>query len=86
MFIERFFNPLVTSNDVGTLCNKKDAILYCVKNGVFIRHYSFGSNLYIKSDGNNLIWSDGSKVDKRKLPKNNGWGKYVSELHNLCTF
>lgn len=85
MFIERFFNPVVSSNE-RVLYNTNRAIGHCLKYHTWIRHYSFKSNEYIKNVGGELVWNCGSKVDKRKLPKGPGWGRYSSELYNLCSF
>jgi hypothetical protein len=86
MFIERFFNPYVSSHE-RVLYETKDAIEHCLKHHTWIRHYSFKSDEYLKNVGGKLVWNDGSKVDTRKLPrKGNGWGKYFSGLHNLCSF
>lgn len=87
MFIERFFNPQVQNTNECVFYNTKDALEHCKKQYTFIRHYSFRGNQYIKFDGKNLIWNDGSKVDKRKLSKSgNEWGKYFSEINNRCSF
>ena len=86
MFIERFFNPYVSSHE-RVLYETKDAIEHCLKHHTWIRHYSFKSDEYLKNVGGKLVWNDGSKVDKRKLPKKGkGWGRYSSELYNLCSF
>lgn len=87
MFIEKFFNPQVQNTNECVFYNTKEALEHCRKHYSFIRHYSFKGNQYIKFDGKNLLWNDGSKVDKRKLPKSgNGWGKYFSEINNRCSF
>jgi glutamine cyclotransferase len=87
MFIERFFNPAIQNTNDNIFYRTKEALEYCKKHYSYIRHYSFKGNEYIKYDGENLIWNDGSKVDKRKLPKStDGWGRYFSELHNRCSF
>lgn len=87
MFIERFFNPYVSNSNENVFYDTKKALEYCKEHYSFIRHYSFKSNQYIKFDGKNFIWNDGSKVDKRKLHKiGNGWGRYFSELRNKSSF
>lgn len=88
MFIERFFNPVISgSNKGGCYYDTKTAIEHCKNHYSCISHYSFRSDQYITYDGKNLIWNDGSKVDIRKLPKKgNGWGKYYSKLHNRSPF
>jgi len=87
MFIERFFNPQISNNTEMCYFDTKKAIEHCKKHYSYIRHYSFRGNQYIKYDGKNLLWNDGSKVDTRKLPrKGNGWGKYFSEIYNRCSF
>jgi len=86
MFIERFFNPYVSSHE-RVLYENKEAIEHCLKYHTWIRHYSFEGDEYIKNVDGKLVWNDGSKVDKRKLPKKGkGWGRYSSELYNLCSF
>ena len=85
MYIEKFFNP-VTSSSEKILYDTNKAVEHCLKYHTWIRHYSFKSNEYIKNTKGELSWNDGSKVNKRKLPKNKGWGKYSSELYNLCSF
>jgi hypothetical protein len=86
MFIERFFNPIVKSSSSGVYYDTKSAVAHCLKHHTWIRHYSFKSYEYIKNRNGVLVWYDGSKVDKRKLPRKSGWGKYFSELHNYCSF
>lgn len=85
MFIERFFNPVVSRYE-RILYNKEQALNHCLKYYTFIRHYTFKGNEYIKNDGKNLVWNDGSKIDFDKLPNDEGYGKYFSEFHNLCSF
>lgn len=87
MFIERFFNPLVHETSTKVFYDTNQALAHCIQYYSFIRHPSFKSNQYIKYNGKYLIWNDGSKVDKRKLPrKGKRWGRYYSELHNRCSF
>lgn len=84
MYIERFFNPVISSRE-RVLCDKEKALEHCLKYFTHIRHFSFRGDEYIKNNGKILVWNDGSKVDVDKLP-NDGWGKYFSEIHNLCSF
>ena len=73
MYIERFFNPVISSQE-RVLYDKEKALEHCMK------YFT-----YIRNNGKTLVWNDGSKVDVDKLP-NDGWGKYFSEIHNLCSF
>jgi hypothetical protein len=86
MFIERFFNPQIQNANEFVFYNTKKAVDHCISNYSCIRHYSFRGNQYIKYNGKSLIWNDGSIVDKRKLPRNDGWGKYYSEIYNHQSF
>ncbi len=87
MFIERFFNPTISpSRYDNILYTLKDALDHCRQNYSFIRHHNFKSDMYIKFDGNNFVWRDGSKVNLRKLPRKGNYGKYISELYNFQSF
>ena len=84
MYIEGFFNPVISSQE-RVLYDKEKALEHCMKYFTYIRQFSFRGDEYIKNNGKTLVWNDGSKVDVDKLP-NDGWGKYFSETHNLCSF
>lgn len=86
MFIERFFNPIISTERCGAFYALKDALNDCRMNYSFIRHYSFRSDMYIKFDGNDFVWRDGGRVDLRKLPRKGKYGKYISELYNFQSF
>jgi len=85
MYIERFFNPVISSQE-RVLYDKEKALDHCLKYFTYIRHYSFRGDEYIKNNGKNLVWNDGSKINVDELPDDKGWGKYFSEIHNLCSF
>jgi len=86
MFIERFFSGQIHNISECVYLNKEEALKHCKNHYTYIRHWSFKGDQYIKYNGEDLVWNDGSKVDKRKLPKRGKWGKYFSELHNMCSF
>lgn len=83
--IEIFFNPIISGQKM-VYYNRKNAIKFCKNYGYYIRHASFKSNQYIKFEDNKLVWNDGSKVIIKTLPNSKHYGKYSSEIHNLCSF
>lgn len=85
MLIKYFFNPIVLETN-RILYSKEKALEHCTKYYTYIRHYTFKSNQYIKNNGIELVWNDGSNINFNSLPNDNGWGKYYSELKNLCSF
>ena len=87
MFKKSFYNPIIKDNNLGIFYTTDEALDHCKEHHTYIRHYSFRGDLYIKYDGENIVWSDGSLVDEGKLPRNgNGWGKYYSVVYNYQSF
>ena len=48
MYIERFFNPVISSQE-RVLCDKEKALEHCMKYFTYIRQFSFRGDEYIKN-------------------------------------
>lgn len=75
MFIERFFNPIISNSYTPKLfLDTNQALNKAKEQGYSIRHFDFRGDQY-----------DGTKCCISKL-KVKGWGRYTSSLFNYQSF